>query len=86
MNIFYGVIILNLEELTQQKEQNERKSQGSDSQIKLENELHNIREQFERSRATARRFKGTIAAVEIDELSIEHMITIDKAENPTEDE
>ena len=52
----------------------------------MENELCNIRAEFERSRASARRIKGTIAAVEIDELSIEHMITIDKVENPTEDE
>ena len=38
MNIFYGVIILNLEELSQQKQEREP-SQKPNSQTQLEDEL-----------------------------------------------
>ena len=38
MNVFYGVIILNLEELSQQKQERER-SQEPNSQTQLEDEL-----------------------------------------------
>ena len=38
MNVFYGVIILNLEELSQQQQERER-SQEPNSQTQLEDEL-----------------------------------------------
>ena len=73
MNIFYGVIILNLEELDQQKQEQVEKSQAG-SEEELEVELENIREGLQQSRSTTKKKKEMLAAVEIDELSVEHMV------------
>ena len=75
MNIFYGVIILNLEELDQQKQEQVEKSQAG-SEEELEVELENIREGLQQSRSTTKKKKKKemLAAVEIDELSVEHMV------------
>ena len=105
MNIFYGVIILNLEELAERKsergndeEKGEDEKEGSnkgkgkegkevsqevDSAMELENELEGIRGRLERSTRIlkTRRIREMIAAVEIDELSVEYVTG--GAEGPT---
>ena len=112
MNIFYGVIILNLEELAErksergndeekgedEKEKGEDEKEGSnkgkgkegkevsqevDSAMELENELEGIRGRLERSTRIlkTRRIREMIAAVEIDELSVEYVTG--GAEGPT---
>ena len=43
MNIFYGVIILNLEALDQEKEARDKKSQEGNSAMLLENELQDMK-------------------------------------------
>ena len=84
MNIFYGVIILNLEELSQQKQEKEA-SQEINSKTQLENELEDIRGELERSKTTTtRRIKTMIAAVEVDELSIEQMVVSEPAATESE--
>ena len=73
MNIFYGVIILNLEELDQQKEDIEG-SQAKNSETQLEKELRNIRMELQQHKVAGRKARETIAVVEICELSLQNMV------------
>lgn len=86
MNIFYGVIILNLEELSEEREEKEKNSREENSEIELEMEMNNIRGALEQSRVTQKKKKETLVPVEIEELSIEQMVVGEQAETPTEEE
>ena len=82
MNIFYGVIILNLQELAQGKEDTEG-SQEAKSEIKLEKELQNIRMELQH-KATGKKARETIVVVEVCEMSIQNMVETEKEDEPTQ--
>ena len=83
MNIFYGVIILNLEELDEQEGEEGVKDQKDNLEMQLRTELKSIRRDFERSRITKKQSKDR-TAVEIEEMSIENMMAGEQADGPTE--